>query len=111
MMLILQRVLLAAVFPLLVIACVLVSRIQKSVRERDGDAVLRRNRCSAAANAALMVCFVGSQLLGECLNASGIPWRRIILKVGCAAAVITLVFVTAFRDNEQKGNELKKDGQ
>ena len=53
MMRVIQWVLLAAVFPLLIMSWIQINRIQKKIREKDGEAVLRENKRLAAANAVL----------------------------------------------------------
>ena len=50
-------VLILAAVPLLVTDCLLISRIMKKIREKDGGAVLRESRWLAAALTALCVCY------------------------------------------------------
>ena len=50
-------VLILAAVPLLVTGCLLISRIMKKIREKDGGAVLRENRRLAAALTALCACY------------------------------------------------------
>ena len=111
MMRVIQWVLLAAVFPLLIMSWIQINRIQKKIREKDGEAVLRENKRLAAANAVLLICFVSLQVLGECLNYPDIPLWAIILKTGWAVIAYLSVDFFLLRTFERKGNELKKDGQ
>ena len=56
-------VLMLAAVPLIVMGCLLISRIMKKIREKDGGAVLRENRRLAAALTALCMCYaVGNGL-------------------------------------------------
>jgi len=104
---VIRCILLLAVFPLLIVYGFFVNRIQKNIREKNGDAVLCTIPRLCAAAVLTGICFCGTIYIGERLKHPDIAIPFILLKMLWAVAAYVVAVAVAVRAFHRKGIELK----